>query len=151
MFLLRMYLWFYYIYFQTTSMLILVIFSFVYVYCAAFWSISPSCLWAGIWLGKWEVIDIWAKNTGNSYNTVWKLWDVSSRVFFGLSLLFVFAQLNFFCHSFSAGHLSGMKISVKVQSLQFQAGLSGECYAVVIYGTILMDCFLSLSCHCQYF
>jgi hypothetical protein len=25
-----------------------------------------------------------------------------------------------------------MKISVKVQSLQFQAGLSGECYALVI-------------------
>jgi hypothetical protein len=38
----------------------------------------------------------------------------------------------FFCHPFSVGHLSGMKISVKVQSLQFQAGLSGECYALVI-------------------
>jgi len=72
------------------------------------------------------------------------------RVFFWSVFAVCFCPTEFFfCHPFSAGHLSGMKISVKVQSLQFQAGLSGECYAVVIDGTVLMDCFLSLSCHCQ--
>lgn len=56
-----------------------------------------------------------------------------SRVYFHLFLFFL-AQLSFFCQSFSVWHLSGMKISVKVQSLQFQAGLAGECFAVDIGG-----------------
>lgn len=57
-------------------------------------------------------------------------------LFYGcLSCLFL-CDWVFLCHSFSVGHLSGMKISVKVQSLQFQAGLIGECYAVDIGGTV---------------
>ena len=104
---------------------------------AAFWSIPATSLWTGIWLGKWKVTNIWSKDSRNSYITVWNSQKFCCSVEI-LSSFYLYVDLHtdlFVLFPTLLGGLSGLKISVKVLSLSFQAGLVGKqllywCYMV---------------------
>lgn len=115
-------------------------FLFFFEIFAAFWWISIACLWASFWLGKWEVHDLWTEGPRVSSNTVWQVYPcctvyicihfvcvyfldyVNIRNSLCCLLLAVFPPI---CCWF-ASCLRRLKISVKVLSLSFQAGLVGE-------------------------
>lgn len=90
--------------------------------CLASWVVAVACLWTCIWLGEWEVYGIWSKSSRNS-SAVWKV----RQIFHSIILYTLHKDYLLGWCLWIVLFLSGLKISVKVLSLMFQAGLAGKC------------------------